>query len=144
MGRRVTSLDLSVEDRQELEKALRRTDSIKYARRCKIILLKGSPVSPSNGSIAKHIGVQLVTVAKWVRRYRKDGISGLQSKPIPGRPAIFDPIRDAAMVKEQVKKNRQRLSLAQAAIEKAKGRQMSPDTLRRFLKNLTQHSTDYV
>jgi transposase len=144
MGRKVTPLELSVDERKELEEALRRTDSIKYARRCKIILLKGASISPSNTSIAEEVGVQLVTVAKWVSRYREDGLSGLESKPIPGRPSIFDPVRDAAMVKEQVKKSRQRLSLAHAAIEEAKGKKMNVDTLRRFLKNLAHDSTDYV
>ena len=144
MGRKVISLDISVEERQELERALERTDSIKYARRCQIILLKASESSPTNANIAQQLGTQEITVAKWVRRYRQQRIAGLRSKPIPGRPAIFDPVRDAAMVKEQVKKSRQRLILAKAAIEEAKGKKMSADTLRRFLKNLAHDSTDYV
>lgn len=144
MGRRVTPLILSAEERNALETALAGTDSIKYARRCHIILLKASSPSPANALVATQLNTQAVTVAKWISRYRQDGLSGLESKPIPGRPSIFDPVRDAAMVREQVIKSRQRLSLAKAEIEKAKGTKMSAETLRRFLKNLAHDSTDYV
>ena len=144
MGRKAKPLFLSEEQRQELLKSLSRTDSIKYARRCKIILLKSSTPTLSNVRIGEELKVQPVTVDKWLRRYRQQGLQGLQSKPIPGRPTIFDPIRDKALVEEQVKKSRQRLKIAHAAIQKAKGRQMSIDTLRTFLKSLAHDSADYV
>ena len=144
MGRKVRALSLSATQRKELVDSLSRTDSIKYARRCKIILLKSSTPTPSNIQIAKELQVQPVTVDKWLRRYRQQGLQGLQSRPIPGRPAIFDPVRDKALVEEQVKKSRQRLKVAHAAIQEAKGRKMSIDTLRSFLKSLAHDSADYV
>lgn len=144
MGRQVTPLKLSTEEREALDLALARTDSIKYARRCQIILLKASETCLTNAAIADQLDTQQVTVAKWVRRYRQEGLAGLASRPIPGRPCIFDPKRDAVLVRKQVEKSRQRLILAKAEIEKAKGMKMSTQTLRRFLKNLAHDSTDYV
>ena len=144
MGRKVTPIKLSDEQRKELQAEYKRTDSRRYARRCLIILRKADSDQPSNELIASELKVQEVTVAKWVSRYRQKGISGLNSKPIPGRPNIFDPERDAQMVKEQVKCSRQRLELARKEIEKLKGMSMSSQTLRRFLKNLAHDSADYV
>lgn len=144
MGRRVAVLELSECDREALQGALARTDSRKYARRCHLILRKAAEDRPSNAALARELGLQQVTVAKWIRRYRSGGLAGLRDLPIPGRPAIFDAVRDAARVRQQVQESRQRLRVAHAQIEQSQGQALSEVTLRRFLKSLAHASGDYV
>lgn len=144
MGRKVSPLQLDEEQRQTLESAYRRTDSRKYARRCRIILRKADVDQPSNETIARELNMQEVTVAKWISRYRQAGLAGLTSRPIPGRPRLLNEEQDAQLVCEQVKRNRQRLELARLEIEKQKGQRMSSATLRRFLKTLGGDSEDCV
>lgn len=144
MGRKVIPLDLGVAERQALEDALKRSDSRKYARRCQIVLRKSHADRPSNSTLATELGVQEITVAKWLRRYRQAGLAGLHDRPIPGRPAIFDAVRDAALVRQQVQLSRQRLRQAHAQLEQARGQRFSDATLRRFLKNLALASGDYA
>jgi transposase len=45
-------------------------------------------------AVAEALGVHVVTVAKWVARYRADGHVGLAAKPTPGRPRFLTPDQD--------------------------------------------------
>ncbi|NUR90931.1 MAG: helix-turn-helix domain containing protein, partial [Nonomuraea sp.] len=51
--------------------------------RAEIILLGGQGIS--NAAIARRLGVTRPTVVNWRRRYRDEGVLGLQDRPRPGR-----------------------------------------------------------
>lgn len=58
-------------------------------------------------------------------------------EPNQARKALLNKETDAALVRQVVKAERQRLSQAKLLIEAQTGRTMSLKTLQRFLKNLT-------
>jgi len=53
-------------------------------RRKKALLLlkKGFSVT----EVASRVGAAIRSVRRWKALYRKDGVNGLKSRPIPGRP----------------------------------------------------------
>lgn len=137
MGRIVNILSISADARSAVDQAYRSTNDKRYATRCRIILLKSDPLGYTNASVAQILDITPVVVTTWLKRYREEGLPGLTSRPIPGRPGILNFYQDGPTVKEQVKLARQRLGKAHQKIEEAVGKQFSPTTLRRFLKDLT-------
>ena len=137
MGRRVKVLQLSSVERQALEDAYQQTKDKRYAYRCRILLLKSDPTGHSNKEIAKILDLTVASVVTWLKRYREEGLAGLSSRPIPGRPNILNFHQDGPTVKEQVKLHRQRLGVAHDLIQAKVGKQFSQPTLHRFLKSLT-------
>jgi len=105
-----------------------------YSRRCHIVILK------SKGLQSKEIGFLLgVTdqcVNNWVKRYRKEGLSGLQTKPGQGRRPILNEATDGEKVRLAVEKERQRLKFAKEELSQELKKDFSLLTLKRFLKNL--------
>lgn len=81
-----------------------------------------------------------VSVNSWVARYKAQGIEGLHTTKGRGRKPILQKEEDAARVKEAVKSNRQRLSLAKAEFEASSGKQVSLSAFRAFLKALADDS----
>jgi transposase len=43
-------------------------------------------IGKSPAEVAEFLGVGRNTVYRWRRRYRREGLRGLEAKPIPGRP----------------------------------------------------------
>ena len=137
MGQRSKILQIDSDEHEALEKAFRSTSDKRYAARCRIILLKSDVKGYSNQQVAHIVGVTPAVVNTWLKRYREQGIAGLKTRPIPGRPGILNIYQDGPTVKEQVKDSRQRLKIAHEQIEQKLGKKFSKYTLRRFLKNLT-------
>jgi transposase len=75
-----------------------------------------------------------ITVHSWVKRYRREGISGLLTKAGRGRKKRLHQQQDAPAIELSVQEHRQSLKAAQAAYEANGGKQVSEDNLRAFLK----------
>jgi len=130
---RLTQLELSVEERAALEKGYKTGNTHTYRLRCQMILLKAQN-KPAR-EVAEQLGCCMIIVNHWVRRYKAEGISGLQTRAGRGRKSILSVEQDLPAVRRAVQANRQRLSLAQDALQAELGKEFSTMTLKRFLKN---------
>jgi transposase len=131
MGKRKV-VQLSDEQRSELESGRRNGRTHSFRNRCQMILLKSE--HRTSVQVTQILGGCAVVVDNWVKRYEANGIEGLQTRPGRGRKAILQ-TQDLAAVTEAVKKSRQRISQAQAELETSLGRgKFSHSTLKRFLK----------
>ena len=83
-------LDLSPEERQELEARARRyTLSYREVIRAKIILMAAEGFD--NDEIAARLDTRREIVSKWRKRFYEQGLVGLEERPRGGRPASFSP-----------------------------------------------------
>lgn len=135
MGR-VNTPVLTEEQRKELEKGLRTSPSHAFRMRCQSILLKSE--HRKSKDVGLIVGMCHVSVNSWLRRYKKDGISGLQTKSGRGRKPKIDKDADKESILEAVQANRQRLQTAKAEWEQESGKTVSTTTLKRFLKVLAE------
>lgn len=142
MGRKVQKIELTEFQRTELEKGYRESKSANFSRRCHMVLLKGEGRSADD--IASIFDISHQTVNNWVKRYRRSGLEGLQTRPGQGRKPILDIEQDAQKVKQAVQKERQRLSQAKDILEQELDKEFSLLTLKRFLKNLTADGSESV
>lgn len=135
MGRVNTPL-LTPEQRQELEKGQKNSNSHTFRIRCQVILLKSDGrTSEDVGAIT---GMCNVSVNSWLKRYKLEGISGLKTKAGRGRKAIIDPNKDTASILEAIKANRQRMQTAKAKWEQESGKSVCGSTFKTFLKSLAE------
>lgn len=143
MGRKL-EVNLTSEQRSELEKGYRNGKSHAFRQRCRMVLLK------SDGVVSKEItgivGLASETLVNtWIRRYRSlystEGIKVLHNKAGQGRKPKLDKVKDAAKVRERVKADRQKLSKAKELLELDLDKKFSLPTLKRFLKNLSADSS---
>ena len=133
MGRVNTPI-LSETARVELETLFKKGHNHSLRKRCQTILLKADGRhSKDVGSI---VGMSHVSVNSWLKRYKSEGIIGLQIKSGRGRKPIIDRLVDEAALLEAAKKHRQRLQTAKADWEASSGKEVSRETFRRFLKRL--------
>lgn len=133
MGK-IKTVELSKAQRAALEKGYRAGDTHTFRVRCQMILLKSERRTASD--IADVLGCCEVVVNNWLKRYETEGIQGLRTKPGRGRKPILDGEKDFDRVKEAVKANRQRISLAKAELEAELGKSFSSKTLERYIKNM--------
>lgn len=63
-----------------------------FAFRCRLILRAAAPGQPPNLRVAAELRCPRHTVGLWRRRYREDGLPGLQEAPRSGRPRSFSPL----------------------------------------------------
>ena len=81
---------LTATKRTELEALQRRTTiSAGLARRARMVLLRADGASLVD--VARRVEVAPRVVAKWIKRYRQQGLRGLGDKARPGRPPGFSP-----------------------------------------------------
>jgi transposase len=85
MGRRNLAIELTAEDRAQLE-AIQRTRALPHSlvRRARIVLLSADGVPA--GEIARLCHVSGPTVSLWRRRFLDEGLSGLHDEIRSGRP----------------------------------------------------------
>ncbi|WP_309709752.1 helix-turn-helix domain-containing protein [Armatimonas sp.] len=138
---RLIRLDLTNEERNALEKGFKYGKSHGFRQRCQMILLK-SQSKPSH-EVAQELGCCMMAVNGWVKRYQAESIEGLQIKKGRGRKTILDAQQDLPAVRRAVQANRQRLSLAQQALQDELGKEFSTLTLKRFLKNIVADTSDF-
>ena len=81
-GVAVTRLDLSA---SELRQASARSKNASAARRMLALALVMEGTDRTTA--ARSCGMDRQTLRHWVHRYNTDGLSGLENKPLPGRPS---------------------------------------------------------
>ncbi len=130
----IKQLELSKEQRSELEQGYREGQSHAYRKRCQILLLKSE--TGSSAAVAEILGCCEVVVNSWMKRYQAEGLPELETKPGRGRKAILDEVKDGAKIREIVQANRQRLSVAKAELEEVLAKEFSQKTLERHIKKV--------
>ena len=133
MGRTI-KIELTEDQRAELEHGYRTGATHVVRQRCHMVLLKAD--NRRSVDVAEMVGVCAHTVNGWLWRYKRAGITGLATQPGQGRPSILHEADDGAAVRAAVADHRQRIALARAEVEDRVGKHFSDKTLRRFLKNL--------
>jgi putative transposase len=94
VGRRV---DVSAEDRQELERIVRASSSeVRMVERARIVLAASEGLT--TGQIAERVGCAERTVKKWRPRYVHHGIEGLRDAPRSGAPLTHGPETRALLI----------------------------------------------
>jgi transposase-like protein/transposase len=84
-GRPMTPLSLAAEERERLEEWARQpTTAQALAERSRIVLESASGCS--NVAVARQLGVALVTVGRWRRRFLQRRLEGLLNQPLPVVP----------------------------------------------------------
>ncbi len=132
---KVLKIELSAEQRKELEYGYKHGHCHGFRQRCRIMLLK------ADGLVTREI-VPFVEISnqrcinQWINRYERDGLKGLMNKSGSGRKPILG-VEEETSVRAAVKKERQRLSQAKLIIEEQTGKKFGIKTLKRFLKNLS-------
>ena len=117
-----------------LQDAFETSSNASYRKRCQMILLKAQ--GRTSKDVGAIVGSSDVTVNSWLKRYKLEGLSGLQIKSGRGRPALIDEQLDKEEILKLVKKHRQRVGLARSEWEASSGKSVSERTFRRFLKSL--------
>lgn len=86
---------LEITETQERELRLRAgqyTRPYREVIRAKVVLLAGDGLA--DVEIAARLDVTDRMVAKWRRRFAREGLAGLDERPRPGRPRSFSPRPD--------------------------------------------------
>lgn len=81
-----------IEERELRGRAGQYTRPYREVIRAKLVLLAAEGLS--DVEIAAQLDCTDRMVAKWRRRFRTEGLAGLDEKPRPGRPRSFPPRRD--------------------------------------------------
>ena len=85
MARSAVAIDLTVEERAELEGLARRRRTAQgLARRARIVLMAAD--GHENKLISQQLGADQNTVGKWRRRFAERRVDGLLDEPRPGAP----------------------------------------------------------
>jgi transposase len=93
-GRRV---DVSAEDRRELERIVRASSSeVRMVERARIVLCAAE--GKTGEEIAGEVGCCLPTVVKWRGRFASDGMEGLRDAPRSGAPLTHGPETRALLI----------------------------------------------
>ena len=127
-------IQLTDEQRAELEKGYRTGKSHCFRTRCQMILLKSE--KRTSAEVAEVLGCCAMVVNNWLARYLKEGIKGLETRAGRGRPPILsqqNPVH-LAKVKAEMKRHPNSVKTVIARLEEDLDLAMHPETLRRFLK----------
>ena len=144
MGRkREIKLDLATE--KQLKSYKEHHTSPKVRQRCHIVLLKAQGYS--HFRIQTELGCSTTTITNSIDKYEfgysETGIKCMLNAPGQGRKSVLL-ASDLDMVRAEVSKERQRLSIAKAIIEENKGTKLSNYQLRTFLKSLVENTSESV
>ena len=139
MGKTKT-VELSAEQRAELEKGYRTGKSHAFRNRCQMILLKAE--NRTSLSVAEILGGCEVVVNNWLKRYQIEGIKGLATRAGRGRPPILSQQNPEHLekVQAQIKEHPNSVKTVVAQLEAELNLQMHPETLKRFLKKMVTDS----
>jgi transposase len=78
------------------------------------------------------------SVNHWVKRYKSAGLAGLVTRHGRGRKPKLNKAEHGEQARKSVEKYRQRMLAAKADFEAESGKEVSRQTLRRFLKSLVE------
>ena len=102
IGRPITPLVLSDEERAYLEQQVRRHRTARsLSDRCRVILLCSEGLS--NKSVADELGFHEHTVGKWRRRFLSERLDGLSDEPRSGRPRTISDEDVAAVIERTLR-----------------------------------------
>ncbi len=124
-------IELTEEQRAELENGYRNGITHSFRQRCQMVLLKSE--KRTSLEVVAILGGCEMTVNNWLNRYQAEGMAGLRTKPGRGRRAILQPT-DLEQVTEAVKRSRQKISVARGELEEILGKEFSNSSLKRYLK----------
>jgi transposase len=124
-------IELTAEQREELENGYRNSQTHSFRQRCQMILLKSE--ERTSIEVVGILGSCEMTVNNWLKRYEAEGIEGLRTRPGRGRKAILQAV-DLEQIKAAVKQSRQKISVARAELEASLGKEFSHSSLKRYLK----------
>lgn len=136
----IKSIVLSAEQRKELLNGYYKGKTHQYRQRCRVVLLKSE--GKTDSEVGQLLEMSRLSVAKWVNRWQKEGLHGLLTRRGRGRQSILRVEVDEQAVRQAIIKNRQRISLAKADLEQELGKAFSVRTLKRFLKNLVDDTSE--
>lgn len=128
-------LELPEGERLKLAEGYHNGPTHSYRVRCKSILLKSEGKSASK--IAEMLEVTVPTIYTWIKRYKENGLKGLETRPGQGRKPIMD-CSDEEAVRKAIAEDRQSVSKAREAWQNATGKKASDITFKRFLEALVQ------
>ena len=128
-------LELSEAQRSELERGYRFGEKHCFRMRCLAVLLKADGMSAAK--VGERTEMEQHTVNKWLKRYEKEGIKGLNTRPGRGRKPIMD-CSDEEAVRLAIEQDRQSVNKAREAWQHASGKEASESTFKRFLAALAQ------
>lgn len=132
---KIKVIQLTDQQRLQLEEGFRQGKSHAYRMRCRAVLLK------SAGLTSKQVGLQTemshISVNSWAKRFEAEGIKGLETRPGRGRKPIMDS-SDEEAVRIAIENDRQSLKKAKEAWQQASGKEASESTFRSFLSALAR------
>lgn len=132
---RITEVNLTKEQRVELEYAVYFDPRPFMRKRCQFILRKADGLSSK--AIAEELSSSILTVDRWMNRYLKSGMEGLRNKPGQGTKPIMDS-SDKEKVIEAIRKDRLSVMKAKERWQEATGKEACRSTFRSFLSALAQ------
>lgn len=139
-------VQLSESERTQLEKLLKQGSlpARKYTRVLAILELdRGRTFT----AVAQTVGATNQSVSTWAKKYRENGLAGLEDKPIPGRPITIDGQERAkitALACSDAPEGHSQWSLrllAEKAVELAYVEQISHTHVGRILKKTNSNRT---
>ena len=89
------SRSLKASEKPKLEDLVKGTDE-ELARRARIILLSAQHTGVHE--IGSTVGLHPINVRKWIHRFNRSGLKGLDSRRSPGRPRLFSRQQREAIV----------------------------------------------
>ncbi len=127
-------IELTAEQRAELEKGYRTGKSHCFRLRCQMILLKSE--KRTSVEVAEVLGCCEMVVNNWLVRYQAAGMAGLATRAGRGRPPILSQQNPDHLEKvaAEIKKHPNSVKTVIAALEEDLNLTMHPETLKRFLK----------
>lgn len=132
---KATQIALSEAERAELDKGYRKDTRHCFRMRCHAVLLKSE--GKSSSKVGERVGMNEHTVNSWLKRYREEGIRGLETRPGRGRKAIMD-FTDEDAVRHAIEQDRQGVNRARETWQQSSGKEASESTFKRFLSALAQ------
>ncbi len=127
-------ITLEPEQQAELEATMQSAAcDTRYWKRLYSVKLNAKGYSLSH--ISDLLDVHYNSVYQWIRRYEKEGISGLKDRPISGRPPLLSEA-DRQQVEVFIRETPKQPKVVLARVESELGKSISRDTLRRTLKAL--------
>lgn len=132
---KATRIELGEAQRAELENEYRKGERHCFRMRCLAVLLKSEGLS--SAKVGERVGMNEHTVNSWLKRYRKEGMKGLETRPGRGRKPIMD-CSDEEAVRKAIEQDRQSVNKAREAWQQASGKEASESTFKRFLSALAQ------
>ncbi len=127
-------VELTAEQRTELEKGYRTGKSPCFRVRCQMILLKSE--RRTSVEVAEVLGCCEMVVNNWLARYEKEGLEGLATRAGRGRPPILSQQNPEHLrkVEAEIKKHPNSVKTVVAVLEEDLNLLMHPETLKRYLK----------